>query len=72
MKPTLEDRKKTILGEGDAIQTKFENLSKQRDTLNRQLSQLQTRMTQLQGQLQLIDQQIIDRDAKEATKEKKK
>lgn len=62
MKPTLEDRKKTIEKEAKALEAKAKEIAEVRDNCNRQLSQIQARVTQLQGQFQIVEDMIKERD----------
>ena len=72
MKPTLEDRMKTVSKEGEALQAKHKEIAGVRDNCNRQLSQIETRLLQLDGQIQMLKIQIADRDAEKKGTPKEK
>jgi len=56
MKPTLEDRRKTITDEMIALQKRLDVLAKQRQAIDREVSAIQARGNELNGQIKLLDQ----------------
>ena len=55
MKPTLEDREKTINKEVTALRKRLDELVKQRQLIDREISAIQTRGNQLDGQIAMLN-----------------